>query len=266
VPNDGTTGFFRVMNSATTTVMPMSIVLGGAFEKPNAVNTPATGRGTISLEGNTLAFDIKYSGLTANANNMHIHGFATTADSVGVIHDLKSFNTPATLGTQGRIAGSVTLTEEQKTRLLAGDTYVNIHSTANTPGEIRGQITPAILRATLNGANERPAIDSPATGTGTFTLVGDELFMDVSYTGLRGAISNAHIHGPADSNTSAGVLVGGVYPDLHVGPVAGSTAGRFVGRLTLTPAQINAVIDGLSYFNIHSAFAGGGEIRGQIVP
>jgi hypothetical protein len=263
VASDGAAGFFRVVNSASTTVLPLSVVLNGASEAPTAVDSPGIGRGVLSLEGNRLSFDIKYSGLKEMANNAHIHGFATTTESTGVMTDLRPFNGGA-FGTSGRIAGSVDLTADQRTRLLAGDTYVNIHSTAHLGGEIRGQITPSLLQASLSGAAERPTpVETPATGTGKFVLVGDELFVDVTYSGLQGNISAAHIHGPAGPEAPAGVLVD--MRPIHVDPF-GTTAGRFLGRVSLTTAQMNAIIDGLTYFNIHSAAHGGGEIRGQIVP
>lgn len=263
VPNDGATGFFRVMGGATITVTPLSVVLNGAGENP-AVNTPGIGRGTLSLEGNKLSFDIKYSGLTVPASLAHIHGPATTDLNTGVLVNLAPFNGGA-FGASGRLAGSVDLTESQKASLLAGDTYVNIHTPgANSGGEIRGQISPANLKATINGASEVPVVDTTATGTGKFTLVGDELFVDVSYTGLKGPIRNAHIHGPAATTAFAGVLVD-MMP-MHTGTVNVSTAAGFKGSVVLNAASIRAIIDGLSYFNIHSTFANGGEIRGQIVP
>jgi hypothetical protein len=38
------------------------------------------------------------------------------------------------------ISGTATLTEGQAAALMAGQTYVNIHTDANKSGEIRGQI------------------------------------------------------------------------------------------------------------------------------
>ncbi len=258
VANDGTTGFFRVQSGATTTVIPLSAHLGAIFEKPSTNSSPGTGVGTFSIEGNTLAFDITYKDLTAAANNAHIHGYGTTADSRGVVI---GFTGP--YGVSGRIKGTATLTEEQRTNILAGRTYANIHTPNNGAGEIRGQIMPLNLRATLNGANERPdPVTTSATGTGKFTLVGSDLFVDVSYTGLQGTANNAHIHGPAGPDGFAGVLVG--MNGLHEGPFA--TSGRFLGSVVLSPQNLSAVIDGLTYFNIHSTAFGGGEIRGQIVP
>lgn len=261
VPNGRPHGFFRIVGGVTNTVIPLSVVLNGAGENPG-VTTTGIGRGVMSLEGNKLMFDLRYSGLSGTASAAHIHGPGTTDQNVGVLVNLAPYNGGA-FGAAGRLAGTVDLTEAQKTALLSGDTYVNIHTAASGGGEIRGQISPANLKATLSGAAEVPAVDTTATGTGAFTLVGDELFVDVSYSGLKGAISNAHIHGPAAATGSAGVLVGMM--NLHTG-AASSTAASFKGSVVLTPAALRAIVDGMSYFNIHSGFAGGGEIRGQIVP
>ncbi len=42
------------------------------------------------------------------------------------------------------MTGSAVLTDAQINDLSTGKTYVNIHTAANKPGEIRGQITPAM--------------------------------------------------------------------------------------------------------------------------
>lgn len=261
VPNDGTTAFFRVGSGATNTVIPLSAFMGAIFEKPNTNASTAMGIGTFSIEGDTFSYDIVYSGLTGPASAAHIHGFATTSESTGVQVGFTGLPT----GTSGRIKGTATLTEAQRTNMLAGRTYANIHTTANGGGEIRGQVAQMNLRATLNGANERPnPVTTPATGTGKFTLVGNELFVDLSYTGLQGPINNSHIHGPGTAEQSVGVLV--PMNGLHVGPFGTSTAGRFEGSVVLSPQNLSHIIDGLTYFNIHSVPNGGGEIRGQIVP
>jgi hypothetical protein len=232
--------------------------MGAIFEKPNTNSSTATGFGTFSIEGNTVSYDIAYSGLSGPASAAHIHGFGTTTNAVGV---QIGFTGP--FGTSGRIRGSAPLTEAQRTNILAGRTYANIHTGANGGGEIRGQIAPLKFTAGLNGANERPTpVTTSATGTGNFTLLGNELFVDVSYTGLQGTANNAHIHGPAAADGPAGVLVG--MNDLHVGPFA--TSGQFRGSVVLSPQNLSYLIDGLTYFNIHSTTFGGGEIRGQIVP
>ncbi len=133
----GKSGFFRVSDQAATTVQPFKASLNGASEKPNAVNTPATGTGSLSLEGNQLWYYLTYENLSAGATAAHIHGPASASQAAGVLQGL---GTPT--GTSGVLTGVLTLTDEQKAHVLAGNTYINIHTTANPGGEIRGQITP----------------------------------------------------------------------------------------------------------------------------
>jgi hypothetical protein len=132
--------------------------------------------------------------------------------------------------------------------------------------------------ATLNGASERPTPNaSTALGFGTVVLnvhnpadlSDDTLSYSVSYAGLSGPSTAAHIHGPADVNTAAGVIQG-LTGDLGV------TTGNFnVSNLALSPATATALenalltqdVGGVSlgYLNVHSTVFPGGEIRGQLV-
>lgn len=118
-----------------------------------------------------------------------------------------------------------------------------------------------LYTATLTGAAERPtAVDTPATGLGWAALDGDKLTWYVSYTGLKGPLTLAHIHGPADVNSAADVMV-----DLM--PVTGSASGTISGSATnITQTVKDALDQGRTYFNIHSTIHGGGEIRGQLGP
>ena len=45
------------------------------------------------------------------------------------------------LSTNGGFSGDVTLSGAQATALLAGQLYINIHTSTNSGGEIRGQLT-----------------------------------------------------------------------------------------------------------------------------
>ena len=118
------------------------------------------------------------------------------------------------------------------------------------------------LATSLSGAAQRPTpVTSTATGSGTATLVGDQLTFSISYSGLSGAATAAHIHGTATTEQAAGVLI-----DLE--PNNGGAfgvSGTLSGTITLTSAQVSNVRDGLTYVNIHTAANPGGEIRGQIV-
>lgn len=117
--------------------------------------------------------------------------------------------------------------------------------------------------ATLNGANERPdPVQTPATGAGfvSVNMTTKAATALASYNNLKQAATMAHIHGPADANTAAGVMV-----TLQGVPPLG-TSGLFGVSTTLSDPHFTAITTGMSYFNVHSGAHGGGEIRGQIVP
>jgi hypothetical protein len=110
--------------------------LSGASEVPP---TTSTGKGsavaTLNTATKSLDYNVEYTGLTGPAAAGHIHGPAAAGANAGV---LIPFANPAS-----PIKGTATLTDEQMKALQSGQTYVNIHTAANKPGEIRGQLTPA---------------------------------------------------------------------------------------------------------------------------
>ena len=100
-------------------------------------NSTGTANGSFSFIGSQLFYSVTYSGLAAPATAAHIHGPADPTVSAGVIVPLA---TPS--GTSGTISGTATLTPTEVAYLLSGLTYVNIHTTTNGGGEIRGQLIP----------------------------------------------------------------------------------------------------------------------------
>lgn len=106
----------------------------------------------------------------------------------------------------------------------------------------------------LNSSQEVPTNGSTATGDATTVVDTDAntLSYNVTYSGLTSAENNAHIHGPAARGVSAGVLFG--LP-------AGSPK---VGVWNYPESQEANILNGLTYYNIHTVNNGGGEIRGQI--
>jgi glucose/arabinose dehydrogenase len=247
-PVRGSSGFFREVDTVRQMAMPLTTVLRGSGS--------GSGSGILSLAGNTLRFSLNYRDLTGTATQAHIHGPAGTGGSAGILVDLEPFNGGA-FGSSGTLAGTVVLTDEQKAHLLAGRTYVNVHTVANPGGEIRGQLAPVLMTASVLGGYESPAVNTPASGLGTFMLVGTQLTYTVSFRGLSGPATGAHIHGPADIGQNAGVLIPFSVP--------AATAGTVSGTASLTPAQLAAIVDGRTYVNFHTAANVGGEIRGQIL-
>jgi hypothetical protein len=211
--------------------------------------TPSSGFGggefRIDPVANTVTYRIVFTGLLAAETAAHIHGMANPGANAGVLHGLPAGN-PKT--------GTWNYLEAQEAGILAGQTYVNIHSSAFPGGEIRGQIVP--LNAQLDGAQEVPAIPTTGRGWGTFTIdmPANQLAYHIAFTGLSAAETAAHIHGSAAHGANAGVLHG-----LPLGSPK-------IGVWNYSDAQEADILAGRTYVNVHSTAFPGGEIRGQIVP
>ncbi len=115
---------------------------------------------------------------------------------------------------------------------------------------------PINFAATLSGASEVPPVVTAAKGSFTARYLPENglLLWNMSYDGLSGPATMAHIHGPASETQNAGVMIG------FNNPVSSPMA----GQVTLTPAQFAELKDGKLYVNVHTAANRGGEIRGQL--
>ena len=112
------------------------------------------------------------------------------------------------------------------------------------------------LNARLSGANEVPATSSNASGTLSANLDRQTSILSwtVTYSGLSGPATGAHFHGPAMTGQNAAVAL----------PFTGSLESPIRGTATLTAPQMDAVMNGNWYVNLHTAANPGGEIRGQV--
>ncbi len=124
----------NVVNITPAPVILVTSFLNGANEVP-ATTSPATGFGVfvINTNNNTVNFHIAFNGLSSAETASHIHGPALAGANASVL-----FTLPL-----GSIKNGVwNYLESQEADILAGRTYVNVHSTTSPDGEIRGQITP----------------------------------------------------------------------------------------------------------------------------
>lgn len=165
-----------------------------AAQEPAVVST-ALGAGIVAVDeatGAVAGFAVTTSFATA-VSNAHIHGPAARGTNAGAL-------VPMTFGPNLVVVpdGAAPLTAQQVTDFLGDLHYVNVHTTANGGGEIRGQLdkTGAVRLATMDGAQETPApVTTSAYGAGLVAVDGATGQVSGFIT-TRGLVSPtiAHIH------------------------------------------------------------------------
>ncbi len=112
-------------------------------------------------------------------------------------------------------------------------------------------------KADLKGASEIPANTSKGVGAveATYDTNSKKLAWTITYSGLSGAATAAHFHGPAAVTASAPPVL----------PLSGKLESPIKGDATLTDAQATDLQSGHWYLNIHTAANKDGELRGQVM-
>jgi hypothetical protein len=122
------------------------------------------------------------------------------------------------------------------------------------------------LTAVLSGAAEKPAaVTTTGSGNADVTVSGKKLEVSGSFKDLSGNATAAHIHGPADANSTAGVFCTLTVPAAASGSIGGGEGAGSCATIELTDAQVTQFENGQFYVNIHTAANAGGEIRGQLI-
>lgn len=245
-----------------------------------AANAPnASGTATLTINnGENMRVLLETTGL-GDVQGAHIH--LGKGGSTGPI--LFTLYTKATDGawtgqhTKTLLPGDlqpqadVTTWDQALQAIRDGRTYVNIHTTQNASGELRGQVGLNVaLKASLNGAAERP---NPVAGTGSGT---GEVKLDrtmesahvvLDFNGLTGPATMAHIHvggvdvaGPVIFDLGETRAVGGGRYELDITPNDLKQAGGIASWADF----VRALLEGGTYLNVHTAANPGGEIRGQL--
>jgi len=107
--------------------------LKGSNEVPPN-DTKGSGSVTVTFDtaSKKMSWKGSFSGTTGPAAAAHFH-VAEKGKNGGVA-------VPITGAEDGSFEGSATLTDAQASDLMAGKFYVNIHTAAHKPGELRGQV------------------------------------------------------------------------------------------------------------------------------
>ncbi|MEO6207924.1 MAG: CHRD domain-containing protein [Candidatus Limnocylindrales bacterium] len=137
--------------------------LSGDAQVP-PISVDATGDATVTIadDESSVSWDVSYTGLTGDAAAGHIHYGA--ADAAGPV--MIPFATVSDTGSTGSFSSDDYATGDGLpadwagvlTAIRDGEAYVNIHTAANAPGEIRGQLAGS---ATPPATDTVPGTTSP---------------------------------------------------------------------------------------------------------
>ncbi|MBN3582613.1 CHRD domain-containing protein [Algoriphagus aestuarii] len=259
--------------------------LSGSEEVPS-VTSPGSGAARFSkIDANTLKFELRVAN-TSDIVGAHLHLASAGSNGPVVVGLLPAASSGLNNGViadgiidasklVGPLAGMSIA--ELVAELESGNIYVNVHTTSNPGGEIRGQVS--LVEASdnknygtkLSGSNEVPAVMSDATGVAKFNFSNDgsAVSFQVNVDNIEN-VRFAHIHfAKAGSN---GGVVYTLKMDKVEGPVSGVyTKGEimpanFSGQMMGGDLEIlrEAFRTGNAYVNVHSDNFPSGELRGQI--
>jgi hypothetical protein len=114
---------------------------------------------------------------------------------------------------------------------------------------------PAQFTALLTGSREIPSVSSLLSGTGSFTLSGNDLQYSITLSGTgSGMVTGAHFH-KGDANTEGGVWETITFNGMRA-------TGTWTG---LTAEERAALLSDGVYVNVHTNGYPDGEIRGQVL-
>lgn len=125
--------------------------LTGAAERPDPVTTDATGDALFEIDGTTVRFQVRVEDIE-NVTLAHIHVGGVDVPGPIVVELFNAGGNPETFTDREVLASGtftdadvedadgITSLDDLLEAMEAGNTYVNVHTTANPPGEIRGQI------------------------------------------------------------------------------------------------------------------------------
>jgi hypothetical protein len=141
-------------------------------------------------------------------------------------------------------------------KLVAGLTVAAAASLAVAALAFGARTNSISVHATLSAKQEVPkqvVKDTKAKGSFTGTLVGRKLTWKLTFSGLTGQATAAHIHLGA-MGTAGNVAV----------PLCAPCRSGVHGTTTITAAVKKALAHHKAYVNVHTAKNPNGEIRGQI--
>jgi hypothetical protein len=240
--------FFRAFYRADPT--------GAAVVPPTGSAAKAFATLIISFPDETLYFNVTYQNLGTPGTAVHVHGPAVPGANAPIVFTLAG----CTAGlTSGVCFDSLAMTPSQAAELRSGSWYLDIHTTGQVNGEVRGQIA----FDSPFGANFSPAQTVPPAGGNGFggwvvSLSADETTIAgwLTYSGLATPDTGLHLHSGAPG-------VNG--PVTHsVGPFNAFAGSVPVFGVPISPASVAQLKASQWYADVHNATYPDGLMRGQL--
>lgn len=249
-----------ILTAATVHAQTFGAVLTPSQETPPTVSN-GFGNATFTLDPahTSITVNVTVSGLTTPITLAHIHKAAFGVAGSPVLDFAATTNFA-----NGKLSKTYTIDKALGDDIAANPTnyYVNVHTTQNTGGEVRGQLTlvgdATLLFAELRGSNEVPANASTAVAAALVTIDNNNVVTYEVNTNVT-APTLSHIHKQVAGQNGSVVV-------NFATSASAFTNGRTKGTIQVDPtlaADIKANPANY-YVNVHSTTFGGGEIRGQL--
>jgi Cu/Zn superoxide dismutase len=242
----------------TAARIQLSTTMTAADEVPAPRGDVASARGTFtgtltrSGAGAVLQWTLTFSGLTGPGIAAHIH--TAPRGEPGPV------TVPLCGPCESGASGTANIDATVLAAILAGRTYVNVHTRTNGSGEIRGQLASvASVRAAMSARQEAPRPKGAGRARGSFALTATKsgasaaISWRLTFSRLTGRALAAHIHIGARGRAGRVAV-----------PLCGPCRSGATGRATVGGAVLAALESGRAYANVHTRRNPAGEIRGQI--
>jgi len=238
--------------------IPFDATITGAQQVP-AITTSAKGSASLvaTLDLDSIWYDVVLDGLSGPITTAHLHNGAVGVSGPVVIDIAAGIN-------GNRISGWITnATQTDVIELLEGNLYINIHTSANPNGEIRGQVYRYMREGytiALDGSQEVPPVSTTGSGAGIVSVDRGQSNAHIMFVVTPDMVQAAHFHkavagvnGPVIFDMSSLIADNGVF-----------TYWKSTDATPFTTANSVQFRNDSLYLNVHTTDFPNGEVRGQV--
>jgi len=210
------------------------------------VTSAGSARAFMTVDGNSGDVNavLKLDGITAT--NAHIHD-AYAGNNGGVVLALQQSSDP--------LLWEITmqsLTADQRAALNKGRYYFNVHTQTNASGELRGQILAPGVATNIVALQAVNGVITDASGVVYTTIDKNTGLLNVVVRTSGVAITAMHIHDSANSSVVVGLTQS-----------SDASVWELVDK-QLSETQVNELLLGHYYVNVHSAANQSGELSATV--